>query len=519
MTRKLPRKLNLGMGTWTLLVALLAVALYLPSIGFGFVYDSHPQVLIDDFLHQPRHFADVLTLRVLGMDVLDFNRPLNLLTLMVDSLLWGKDPGGYHLTNVLMYGAAAALLFRWLLALTGKFWPALLGAIFFAVHPLNCESVAEVSNREDLLVTLFTLAGLLCAMAFQPGEKGKTWLPALGTVGCFFLAVAAKESGIAGPAALGVFWLLFRLRRETAGAWLLLLAATGVACGGFLAARFALEPKHSIIFTEHPVAIATNWADMLLVQCRIWSAEFLRILWPADLCADYTGYSIRNIGIVPAFLAVGATVGLQAFIGWRNRLFALGAAVFWFSLLPVSNFIPIYHPMADRFFTLPLTGVALMLAVLLSGFNGLGDLGRFAPAAAVVAIGGLGALTVTTANREHLWSDDLLLWRDTVAHNPFSFNGWIGVGCTQLDRGQPAAALETFRHAVELTHGREASALVGVAMAADGAGLRQEASRALAAAVALDSRYAEPEKLVAALLFEPSQAQRLKVIALRSKKL
>jgi hypothetical protein len=76
--------------TWMLLVALAAIALYLPTLGYDFVYDSLTQIQIDDFIHQPRHFADVLSLRVLGMNVLDFNRPVNLFTLMVDSLLWGK---------------------------------------------------------------------------------------------------------------------------------------------------------------------------------------------------------------------------------------------------------------------------------------------------------------------------------------------------------------------------------------------------------------------------------------------
>ena len=72
------------------LTALAAFALYLPAIGFGFAYDSHPIVLNDTFIHQPRHFLDLITLRVLHMDVMDFNRRMNLFSLMIDSLLWGK---------------------------------------------------------------------------------------------------------------------------------------------------------------------------------------------------------------------------------------------------------------------------------------------------------------------------------------------------------------------------------------------------------------------------------------------
>ena len=102
-----------------LLVALAAVALYLPSLGYDFVYDSVMQVHFDGYIHQPRHFADVLSLRVLGQDVLDNNRPANLASLMVDSLLWGRNPAGFRLTNLLLHGAAAALLLRWLTLFTG----------------------------------------------------------------------------------------------------------------------------------------------------------------------------------------------------------------------------------------------------------------------------------------------------------------------------------------------------------------------------------------------------------------
>jgi len=352
---------------WTFLVALAAVALYLPAIGFELVYDSNSQILIDDFIHLPRHFLDVLTLRVMGMDVLDFNRPVNLFTLLVDSLLWGKIPAGYHFTSLLLHGATAALLFRWLLGLVGKIWPALLAALLFAVHPLHCETVVEVGYREDLLATLFLLAGLLCAMNFRPGLpklREKVWLPALGTVACLALSVASKETGVAGPAALGVYWLLFR-RNDKWRLWLALIVATAVVATAFMTVRFALEPKNSIIFDTEPSRLAPTWGALIAIQCRIFAAEFLRIAWPADLCADYNGYSIRTILLLDAAIALTLIVAGQAFLcvfGKQNRLFILATAVFWFSLAPVSNVIPIFRPMADRFLYMPLVGVALMLA-------------------------------------------------------------------------------------------------------------------------------------------------------------
>ena len=70
---------------------------YLPSLWGEFVYDDVAQIVIDDYIHQPSHLAEVLTFRVHGHDVLDFNRPFMLLSLMVDSLLWGRIPIGLPL--------------------------------------------------------------------------------------------------------------------------------------------------------------------------------------------------------------------------------------------------------------------------------------------------------------------------------------------------------------------------------------------------------------------------------------
>src|SRR4051812_29378666 len=91
--------------TWIhgLILALMIAAVYFPALRNGFVYDSQAQVLNDSFIHDRGNWADVLTLRVLGRDVLDFNRPVNLACLMIDSFFWAKNPLGYHLTNLLLH--------------------------------------------------------------------------------------------------------------------------------------------------------------------------------------------------------------------------------------------------------------------------------------------------------------------------------------------------------------------------------------------------------------------------------
>ena len=502
--------------TWMLVAALVAIALYLPTLPYDFSYDSVTEVRDDTFIHQPQHFADVLTLRVLSMDVLDFNRPLQLLTLMIDSLLWGKNPAGYRFTNILLHGAAVALLFRWLFLLTGNRLASLLAALLFAVHPLHCEAVVEISNRKDLLATFFLLAGLNAAAAFQPGEKRKTWGPALLTVACLFLSVASKESGIAGPVVLAAYWFLFRREnRQTRRSWLLLIAASALAVGAFLTLRFALESHPSLIFDPPPSFIAPTALGWLQIQSRIWAAEFLRIVWPAHLCADYGPYNLRNIDPVWALLGLLTLTVAVIVASLRNRKIALASALFVAAMLPVSNLVPIYRPMADRFLYLPMTGVALALAVALATLLGPRKKSR-ETARTLISWGTLAIIAVLAAvtfHQQPVWRNHATLWQETSLENPFSFNAWLGRGYSALDAGKPQQAITEFQHASALAHDQSAEIFAAIALAEDDLGHPREAAESLAYATKLDSRYARPDTLVRALIFPAYRADRFPKIA------
>src|SRR5205823_13624959 len=121
-----------------------AFALYLPTLGADFVWDARAQILVDSFIHEPRHLLDVLSFRVLSLDVLDNNRPTNLLSLMLDSMLWGQRPFGYHLSNVLLHTVTVCLLFGFILDVLRRSgveekparFRAAFASLVFAVHPV-----------------------------------------------------------------------------------------------------------------------------------------------------------------------------------------------------------------------------------------------------------------------------------------------------------------------------------------------------------------------------------------------
>jgi hypothetical protein len=81
--------------------------------------------------------------------------PLTWLSLMLDYQIFGLNPQGFHLTNLLFHILNAILLFLVLSRMTKRLWPSAFVAALFAIHPLHVESVAWISERKDVLSSFF----------------------------------------------------------------------------------------------------------------------------------------------------------------------------------------------------------------------------------------------------------------------------------------------------------------------------------------------------------------------------
>jgi hypothetical protein len=85
--------------------------------------------------------------------------PLTWVSLMLDAELWGPDPGprGFHITNIALHAINTLLVLGVLRSFAGAFWCSALVAALFALHPMHVESVAWISERKDVLSTMFWL--------------------------------------------------------------------------------------------------------------------------------------------------------------------------------------------------------------------------------------------------------------------------------------------------------------------------------------------------------------------------
>ena len=139
--------------------------------------------------------------------------PLSMLSHMLDCQLYGLNPAGHHLTNLLLHAASAVTLFLVLWRMTGGLWSSALVAALFALHPLHVESVAWLSERRDMLSGLFFMLtlGAYGEYVRDPGSLRRY----LAVVGLFALGLLAKPMLVTLPMLLLLldFWPLGRFGR------------------------------------------------------------------------------------------------------------------------------------------------------------------------------------------------------------------------------------------------------------------------------------------------------------------
>lgn len=506
------------------LVLLAATAvLYYPILGGDFTYDSRAQIVIDDYVHQPGNLGSILSLRVLSQDVMNRRRPVLLLSFMLDSMAWGKEALGYHLTSVLIHAANAALLFGFLLALASlsrpdavsshrTMWGCFFGALLFAVHPVNSEAVCNVSYRADLLSVLFLVPALWIGLLLRAGCLRKpVWA---GVFCCILLLLAAgsKESGSVGPILLLVVPLAVR-GEGIPKAWCLTTVSAFVLVGVFLLLAFGRAPETSAIFSGESGVLGGSLHEFLRTQPRIWALQLLHILFPSGLSADYTIHSLRGVSLPMALWSLVLFLFLVIHFSRGNRAVVLGGLFLAVCLLPTSNLLPMYRPMADRFLYLPMLAVAAMVSAL-----GRNEWSRAANRTLVV-VGLVAALLASsvTLRREHVWRDRVTLWQNTAAKTPRSVTAFNNLGFAQYDRGEYTESLKAWREALVLTRGSLADSWGGMAIACDALGQYVLAEQAWERASSIDPTYRDPDVLVTSLRWSREQADRLSRVAGRAR--
>lgn len=340
------------------------------------------------------------------------------------------NPWVFHATNVLLHAGSAVLVYLILKMLVQSEFACAAGAMVFALHPVQVESVAWIAGMKDVLAGMLGLAAILLH------------LRANGRARHFFAFLLALGSMLSKPSAvmLPVVALLIDVlgnRRSIRSSLLSLAPWFAIAVPVAIIARLA---QPAIGVTPSPI-----WARPLIVGDSL--AFYLgKLVLPINLCIDYgrTPQRVIDSGAIWWMWTIPTAVLICCILVRRwSRLPLLGLCVFAAALLPtlgITTFLfQYYSTTADHYLYLSMLGTAIVVA----------SMAQWKPARPLVAavILPLMALTIWSAA---FWRDDLALFTRAISVNPRSAPAHNNLGTVLLDQGQPTAAEAHFRMAVEL---------------------------------------------------------------------
>jgi tetratricopeptide (TPR) repeat protein len=447
------------------LVALATFAAYGRTLGrdYGFVFDDWKIIVENEAIRDLRNVPRILASAFERVPIADRPnwldpgyRPVRMISHALEYRLFGLDPRGFRLVNILIHVANA--LFVWSIArallrphdVCALTAPAFFVALLFALHPLATEAVAYISGRRDVLFTFFYLAGLRVFLWAR--ERPERWqAPAI--VALFLFALGSKEMAVSFPlACLGLDLAL----GGGAGARARALLHAFLFAIGALAAVFTAVLKNPGSLAGEPVErLGGSLGASALTMARVIWHDLGLVLFPRTLTADYSFDAFpasRGLFDPPTSVLGVAALGLVALAlilawraGWRREAFF--GAFFFVSLGPVSQLIvPHPEPIAERHLYLPAIFLFLLAADLAGRVRAPRGALRALAAALLVAAG------LRTAVRNQDWKNDETIFRAAVEAYPRCARANLALADALLDAKPPRTreALEFLDRCVEI---------------------------------------------------------------------
>jgi len=410
---------------WLRAILALSGAVFLPAIGYDFVYDDNQQILLNPWLVGWTHIGQFFTRHLWAfspdspISTGNFYRPLFLLWLLLLNHLSGGIPGFFHLATIALHVIAVYLCYALALRLSGERATALFAALIFGLHPVHIEAVAWISGGTEPLFTVPFLGSLLCYL--RSGDEGgnhRGWM--VGSWLCFALALLGKETALVLPGVILVHCL-------ASGA---ALRASGTSIGTRRRVS-ALRPLMPYVLLAALYCFCRyralgGWSDtkaslgreaVLTLPLRAWW-YLEQLVWPFRLSPYYRTPLASDMPLA-AILALAAM--LAALCAWgfwkarRNPGWAMTLAIGVLALAPVltTNFIGLH----DRYLYLPsfsfsLAAAAVICHLRMKTAGWTRGLRGWLAALIVVALG------ASLIGQEPVWESDISLFTRAVEIDP-----------------------------------------------------------------------------------------------------
>jgi tetratricopeptide (TPR) repeat protein len=434
-------------------LAIITILAYLPAIQCGFIWDDDAYVTKNTLLTAP----DGLWRIWFSTKQPSQYFPLVFTTFRLEYSIWGLNPSGYHLTNILLHAANAILL--WILLRRLSIPGAWLASAIFALHPVQVESVAWITERKNVLMMLFFLLSLLKWVQFLSVEhltvdqsQARCALRFYILSLLFYaLSLLSKTTACTMPA---VLILILWMKHIPLKAKRLLQVAPYFLLGlamGILTVWWELIHQSTA-----RLSLGLTPIDRLLLAGRASWFYVSKLLLPLQLCFSYPKWKIDANAPLQYVWLFGCLIMAWSIWRWRNQLGrkAVAAVIFFpVMLFPMLGFFSLYTfqytYVADHYQYAACIG--LIALAIGSGCRWAHQFGKAAKAVATVAVACiLLFLGTLTWRQTHIYKNLETLWRDTLDKNPNSFLASNNLGILLQDKGNLYEAETLYRRAIKI---------------------------------------------------------------------
>ena len=409
---------------------------YIPALKAGFVNWDDP-----DYVSNNPMLKDISNLEMIFTRPIQGNyHPLTVISLIFNYLISGFDAWSYHLLNLLLHLANCFLVFRLTMILSrNNLIIAITTSLLFGIHPMHVESVAWVSERKDVLYSLFFLLGLISYTRYvDSGSKKQYWLTGLWLT----LSLLSKPAAVIFPLVLFCIDIL----REKRFNYKSLLEKIP-----FFILAFIMGLLTYLAQKEKGATDGTNIFDAgtrILMGFYGIMMYLVKLILPVNLSPFYPYAPINEKLPSVYYIAPFFSILLIALVFYslkRTRVIAFGILFYVANLLLVLQFMPVGSAIiAERYTYLPYIGIFYILGWFIDRYA-KGNLSRSYYFNVPIAL----ILGILTFRQCGIWFNSATLWDHAIKTQP-SARAYDNRGLLYKEEKNYSAAIQCYNEAIKI---------------------------------------------------------------------
>jgi tetratricopeptide (TPR) repeat protein len=442
---------------WTWLVFLTAIALYIPTIKYGFVFDDHIAIVKNAHIRSLNNLPTIFTSTLWAGSNWEtyLYRPFTVATYCVNYAFTGLAPWGYHAVNIFLHALASWLVFRLALIWNFSIPVSGLSALLFATHPIHVEVVVSVVGRQDLLMTCLVMATLLLHAKAIQHRLFLFFSPPL----VYAAAILSKETGAMALLLLLIQDILMfgwkswrdmqQKHRQMLYAIYIFVFIVCFLVRWAVVGRLGIPEVHYI---DNPI-VQASIGERMLTAIGVIGKGLALLMLPVNLSPDYSFQSIPIITSIidPRFIFSAGILASFITLGliWRHKLPLLWFSTCWYliALFPGANLlVPIGTIFGERLLYLPSVAFCLLLGWLLTHIYQ-----RWHEVIAVLATTMIVLILIArTMTYAAVWNDEVRLFSTAAKVVPKSTKVHLKLGEALAAHGRFPEAVAAYQCALEI---------------------------------------------------------------------